>query len=190
MEGEYLTTWAIQDGHVRRKNDYLAINAIYRNTATTAQSNTNWNSPTETGAVAIKIRYRRTMNIPRKAHASAQMTRRSSNAWREKTTEKEEPTQEWATFKTKLGRGVHEVYPIRKKQTNPTEPEWVTRLGEWGTETEIRQIACTYKNRTAIQQEIDRRIAKLLLQARQLKLQKMMKSRKRPKDTPDITKTG
>ena len=77
---------------------------------------------------------------------------------------------------TKLGQERQDVYPIGKIQTNPTAPEWVTRLEQWGTETEIRQLGRTYGNRTARQKEIDRREKKLRLQERRLKIQQITQS--------------
>ena len=42
------------------------------------------------------------------------------------------------------------------EKTDPTEPEWVTKLAQWGTEQEIRQLDNAYKRRTERQQEIPR----------------------------------
>ena len=48
--------------------------------------------------------------------------------------------QEWLNYKTQLGKAHTQIYPLSKKQTNPTEPEWVTKLEQWGTEQEIFQL--------------------------------------------------
>ena len=43
-KAEYLTTWTIPVGAASRQIDYITINAMYRNTAGEAQSNTSWNA--------------------------------------------------------------------------------------------------------------------------------------------------
>ena len=53
--------------------------------------------------------------------------------------------QTWLNYKTQLGKALTQIYPIIKKQTNPEEPEWVTRLEQWGTEQEICQLDNAYK---------------------------------------------
>ena len=46
--------------------------------------------------------------------------------------------------------------PINHR-TKPIEPSWVTRLEEWGTETDGRELDNAYKKRDALAQEINRR---------------------------------
>ena len=64
---------------------------------------------------------------------------------------------EWMNYKTQLGKALTQIYPHSKKQTNQAEPEWVTNLEQWGTdstEQEICQLDNAYKKRTELQQEI------------------------------------
>ena len=41
-------------------------------------------------------------------------------------------TQEWLNYKNKLGAALTQIYPLSKKQTQPAEPSWVTKLEKWG----------------------------------------------------------
>ena len=52
---------------------------------------------------------------------------------------------EWLSYKTKLGTALIQIYPLSKTKTDPTEPEWVTKLEQWGTEQEIQQLDNAYK---------------------------------------------
>ena len=70
--------------------------------------------------------------------------------------------QEWLNYKTQLGKELSQIYPLRKKQTNPTEPEWVTKLEQWETEQEICQLDNAYKKRTENQKESPMRREKLI----------------------------
>ena len=54
-----------------------------------------------------------------------------------------------------------QIYPLSMKKTDPTEPEWVRKLDQLGTEQEIQRLDNAYKKRTELQQEISRRNKKL-----------------------------
>ena len=56
-------------------------------------------------------------------------------------------THDWLNYKEKLGEALPQIYPLRKKQTRPEEPEWVAKLEKWGTGQEIRQLDYAYKKR-------------------------------------------
>jgi len=64
--------------------------------------------------------------------------------------------KEWINYKTKLWKAHIHIYPLRKKKTDPAEPEWVTKPDPWGTDQEMRQLDNAYKRRTELQQEISR----------------------------------
>ena len=51
---------------------------------------------------------------------------------KEKQKKKEHEVQEWILYETQPGEALQQLYPLRKKQTKPEEPSWVTRLEEWG----------------------------------------------------------
>ena len=53
--------------------------------------------------------------------------------------------QVWINFNTELDKAIQEVYPRSKKQTKPVEPEWATRLDEWGASKEIQELDEEYK---------------------------------------------
>ena len=74
------------------------------------------------------------------------------------------------TTRKKLGEALTQIYPLRKKQTHPAEPEWVTKLEKCGTEQEIRQLDHAYKKRADLQQETPRRNQKLRRQGKCIRL--------------------
>ena len=92
----------------------------------------------------------------------------------QKNEEKEETKQqenhqehewkEWETYQKKLGKILEETYPLRKKDTEATEPKWTTLMEKWGTEKEKEEIDQAYKMRNALQKEIDKGERDLLKQ--------------------------
>ena len=84
--------------------------------------------------------------------------------------------EEWISYKTKLGKSLLHIYPLSKKKTDPTEPEWVTKLEQCGAEQEIRQLGNAYERRTELQQEISRRSKKTNHQARCIRLRPILQS--------------
>ena len=56
-----------------------------------------------------------------------------------------------------IGGILGKIYPPDKEKTNPKEPEWTSRLEEWGAKKEIDDVDHAYAKREALQQEIVRR---------------------------------
>ena len=170
MKDKCLATWAITGGEVRKQIDYTMTNARYRNTERTARRNThrnpnmiqipkhrvqttqiNYNGankykiPTQTGNRGISK-----CDIEELRLRPENLTKRYQDKETEKPNKDEKENRERrghsgiGEIQEKLSKSPQEVYPLSKKHTMPTEPEWVKRPAEWGTETEIRQIDYAY----------------------------------------------
>ena len=53
--------------------------------------------------------------------------------------------QTWLNYKAQLGKALTQIYPLRKKQTNPAEPEWVTKRDQWGLNKKYANLAMPTK---------------------------------------------
>ena len=82
---------------------------------------------------------------------------------------------EWLSYKTKLGKSHIQIYPLRKQKSDPTEPEWVTKLEQWGADQEIRQLDNAYKKELNCSKKSPD-ATKIKQKARRLRLQPILQA--------------
>ena len=91
-------------------------------------------------------------------------------------------------FRCELGQSLQEMYPISKKQTKPIEPEWVTKLEEWGADAE-KELGEAYKKRDTLEKEISWRIEKCDVRQADYRSTGYCRSGGRRRTTPRRTRT-
>lgn len=152
---KYLTTWTSPGGKTNRQIDYIMINAKYRNMVRRAQSNIYWHAnmnqnqqhrvqtmqlyynaakkykkpiPTETGK---NLKY----DVKELRENPAKLTTAYEKHEKQNTSQNQQKHDwtEWESYQTNLGKLLEETYPLKKKDTEITEPTWTTLMEKWGT---------------------------------------------------------
>ena len=89
-----------------------------------------------------------------------------------------------AKLQNKTRGSTYSNIPTQREKTNPTEPEWVTKIEQWGTAQEIRQLGNEYKKALNFSKKSADATKKLISQRDAADFSRSYKHGDKQKDTP------
>ena len=166
---KYFTTWTIHGGNIGRQIDYMMANAKYRSTVRKAHNNICWHANMHQNqqhrVQTMQLYYNASKKyknpIPAETGRNLKYDVKDLRKHPEKLTEAYQKQQqeigrteqpghnwrEWEEYQMALGKLLFKTYPLKKKDAKAQEPEWTSRLDEWGAEKEKDDLTYTYKER-------------------------------------------